>query len=330
MSVISDTFNKEIQSQSHGTNGSLIVKKEGEHSKVSDCSKDYKELTNEINKFLNGAEEVGNSKSNSGIGDAHVGEDINNCLSYQESQANHIENRINEMKKLNDMRLKTKKKQVKMIANSSKVSNELIEKCMILKNERGQTKKDNNYKFQEHSTNDIPTENINNPKLNSNQRSSRGMIPQEFIKEEDKKEKWISFPPKKMLYSTYSSSLPSMSITDNHNHLKESTFQPNYYQQPQTMYYLDNTQFLNNLNTQDRVPYHNYYTTSGKLPIQTYYSNNQQFQSVQSHITQNQNLENHFNKQCNSYTNSYASQLQPSISSNNEFNINIENVRSCI
>lgn len=329
MSVISDTFNKEVQSQSHGTNGSLIIKKEGEHSKFSDCSKDYKELTNEINKFLNGAEEVVNSKSNSGLGDSNIVDDIINGIYHlKESQSNHIENRISEMKKLNDIRLKTKKKQVKMIANTNKVSNELMEKCIIKRNEGGQTKKDKDMKNQNSSSVNRPKENLTenlNSRAYSNQ-LSKGIVNQGNLVEEDRKEKWISFPPKKMLYSTYSSSLPSMNMPENYYYPQETVY-PNYYQQPQTIYYHDNTQYLNSLNTSERVYYPPNYYSTGQIPNQTYYSNIQTIQPVPNQLTQNHNPDNSSSKSSSGFTNSYAaSQAQAPVSSNNDFSIIIENV----
>lgn len=197
MSMISDTnSNADSQNQFHFINGSIIknINGEKESSKVSDTSKDFKELTNEINNFMIRSEENGNSKSNSGVGDHFAYEELGAASHSEEVSSLDIEFRISEMKRLNELKLRSKAKQIKLIANTSKVRNELIDKFMNMKD----------------TTNNQNRINLENPQmLNGSIEFQNGI-------NTGKKEMWSCIPSKKMLYSTYSSNIPSISSAENY------------------------------------------------------------------------------------------------------------------
>lgn len=212
MSVLDNS--KNIGEMKTGMTNGLIkaTNVEKDNSKLSDTSKDYKELTNEIDKFMI-RHNNGNSKSNSGVGDVGLYDDLMNGSNIPADNQIDIENRIQEMKRINEAKLKSKGKQVKMIANTSKAKCELIEKYINQRNEN------------------LTDLSIISQRTDCSQETSQL---QSFCSNQiqddisSHKEKWMSIPPKKVLYSTYSSNVPEFHFDSGKQNNQGFTPQPHY------------------------------------------------------------------------------------------------------
>lgn len=198
--------------------------------KQSDTSKDYRELTNEITKYVQQGttdiSNVSNSKNNSAIGVTFNDETwTNNNENFDNSE--NFEMRIKEMKKLNEMNQKSKmnkERQIKMISNPNKTKNLLMEQCLKNKKDKEELNIEDFENIEEITEESVPRENLNHlsaekqhvPKfilLNSNSEEEKKDFTQNSQNTPGFKDNtfnninkvsWINYPARKLQFSTTS------------------------------------------------------------------------------------------------------------------------------
>lgn len=177
-SLIKEILNQKIEPSQLKLNCSSSSKnflREGELSisKISDTSKDFQELNNEISKYvLQNVYDLdkeklidivsnANSKSNSAIGIALNNDELwnNNNKNFENTES--FEKRIEEMKKIyeNQSKIGQKSRQIKMIKNVNKIINPLIEEC--IKNRNNKKENNNLENLEEPSEDFVSKENLN-------------------------------------------------------------------------------------------------------------------------------------------------------------------------
>ena len=197
--------------------------------KQSDTSKDYRELTNEITKYVqqgtNDISNVSNSKNNSAIGVTFNDETwTNNNENFDNSE--NFEMRIKEMKKLNEVNQKlklNKERQIKMISNPNKTKNLLMEQCLKNKKDKEDLNIEDFENIEEITEESVPRENLNH--LSAEKQNVPKFILLNSNSEEEKKDftqnnqntpgfkdnsfninkgSWINYPARKLQFSTTS------------------------------------------------------------------------------------------------------------------------------